>query len=301
MPCSTPPPPPGLALAQVLVKKLGDVTVPAVTGTLLSTLGELSVVCGASMKDTPSLLPLVIEILMDQSSWVKRIHALQALGKIVVSTGNVISPYTNYPQLLPFLLKALMVDQKVDWESRREVCPRSSGLRCRLHIPCTPEHVLEGQCASPSHFCVDHKSLSLSLCLSLSVCALVFVCVGGEWIDFLVFCRSAAFISAELFSDTGEGTGTNLYHAERTVQDCTFSFSMNRPKDVWDSSAVPEEFSFNRLSCSVFVLRFPTCVVCWGGGGGWYGRHTGIKYTHRTVVWGGFALQCTKVHMHASD
>lgn len=46
---------------------------------------------------------------MDPSSWVKRIHALRALGSLVVSTGSGIAPYTDYPQLLPFLLKALLV------------------------------------------------------------------------------------------------------------------------------------------------------------------------------------------------
>ena len=51
-------------------------------------------------------------------------------------------------------------------------------------------------------------------------------------------------ISAELFSDSGEGTGINLYHTAPTVQNCTFSSSINRPKDVQGCSAAPEAFSF---------------------------------------------------------
>ena len=36
-----------------------------------------------------------------------------------------------------------------------------------------------------------------------------------------------------------------------------------RPKDVYGSSAVPEDFSFNCFSCFVLVLRFSTSVcVC---------------------------------------
>ena len=37
---------------------------------------------------------------------------------------------------------------------------------------------------------------------------------------------------SELLGDSGEGTGMNLYHTEPTVQNCTFSSSINRPKDV---------------------------------------------------------------------
>eukprot|EP01012_Entosiphon_sulcatum_P054443 TRINITY_DN7521_c0_g1_i1.p1 TRINITY_DN7521_c0_g1~~TRINITY_DN7521_c0_g1_i1.p1 ORF type:complete len:2724 (+),score=384.89 TRINITY_DN7521_c0_g1_i1:801-8174(+) len=114
-------PPYAPRILEVLVARLRENSPPAVTATLLFTLGELSGVCGKQLRDTAKLLELVVDILMDQSSWVKRIHALRAIGSIVVSTGNVITPYIEYPQLLPFQLKALQADQKVEWESRREV------------------------------------------------------------------------------------------------------------------------------------------------------------------------------------
>ena len=45
-----------------------------------------------------------------------------------------------------------------------------------------------------------------------------------------------------------------LHRAVPTVQNCICYFSTNRPKDVYDSSAVPEEFSFTAF-LALFLFR----------------------------------------------
>ena len=55
----------------------------------------------------------------------------------------------------------------------------------------------------------------------------------------------------------GEDTGGILYHAEPTVQDCTVSFSIDRPKDVQGCPAAPEEFSF-----TAFLALFLFVIMC---------------------------------------
>ena len=71
-------------------------------------------------------------------------------------------------------------------------------------------------------------------------------------------------ISAELFGDSGEGTGINLYHTEPTVQNCTFPSSIKRLKDVSGCSAAPEGFSFTPFGAlflfAVLIARARACV-----------------------------------------
>lgn len=76
---------------------------------VLDTLGELSAVSGDELiSEVPSMLPLVIDALADAgSSQSKRLVATRTLGRIVESTGSVVSPYLDYPQLLGMLLKML--------------------------------------------------------------------------------------------------------------------------------------------------------------------------------------------------
>ena len=60
-------------------------------------------------------------------------------------------------------------------------------------------------------------------------------------------------------SDAGQGSGG------RTVTGPTLHITafVNRPKDVQDSPAVPEEFSFTAFLASFLFLRFLLCVcVC---------------------------------------
>ena len=57
-------------------------------------------------------------------------------------------------------------------------------------------------------------------------------------------------LSAELFSDTGDGAVINLYHTEPTVQDCIFSFSTNRLKLLRNCRAVLDVFRSGEDECN---------------------------------------------------
>jgi len=76
---------------------------------VLDTLGELSAVSGVELNSkVPDMLPLVIGALADAgSSSTKKLVATRTLGRIVESTGNVVKPYLDYPQLLVILLTML--------------------------------------------------------------------------------------------------------------------------------------------------------------------------------------------------
>jgi len=86
---------------------------------VLDTLGELAAVAGESLRsEVPEMLPLVIEALGDTSSVAKRLVAARTLGRVVESTGWVVLPYMEYPQLLGMLLRML---GEGNGEARREV------------------------------------------------------------------------------------------------------------------------------------------------------------------------------------
>lgn len=76
---------------------------------VLDTLGELSAVSGEELNSkVPDMLPLIIDALADAgSSQTKRLVATRTLGRVVESTGSVVKPYLDYPQLLGILLKML--------------------------------------------------------------------------------------------------------------------------------------------------------------------------------------------------
>jgi len=76
---------------------------------VLDTLGELSAVSGIELNSkVPEMLPLVIGALADSgSSSTKKLVATRTLGRIVESTGSVVTPYLDYPQLLVILLAML--------------------------------------------------------------------------------------------------------------------------------------------------------------------------------------------------
>uniref|UniRef100_A0A7S3R516 Serine/threonine-protein kinase TOR n=1 Tax=Dunaliella tertiolecta TaxID=3047 RepID=A0A7S3R516_DUNTE len=79
-----------------------------VARTVLATIGQLAVVSGCSFKPYVSdVLPLVIEAIQDAATPDKRIVAVTALGQIVESTGTVMKPYMDFPQLLSLLLRIL--------------------------------------------------------------------------------------------------------------------------------------------------------------------------------------------------
>eukprot|EP01132_Coremiostelium_polycephalum_P002833 gene2833-3519_t len=102
-----------------LLPKLDDSN-PRVASSVLSALGELSVVGGEEMAMyIDQLLPLIIDTLQDQSSTSKREVALKTLGQLASSTGFVIKPFSKYPILLDILLNAVKTERTAS--IRREV------------------------------------------------------------------------------------------------------------------------------------------------------------------------------------
>ncbi|EGV64899.1 FAT-domain-containing protein [Yamadazyma tenuis ATCC 10573] len=80
----------------------------SVAASAIKCLGELAVVGGEDMKPfIPDLMPLIIDTFQDQSSSYKRDAALKALGQLASSSGYVIQPLLDYPQLLGMLVNIL--------------------------------------------------------------------------------------------------------------------------------------------------------------------------------------------------
>ncbi|GER42126.1 serine/threonine protein kinase mTOR [Striga asiatica] len=109
---------------KALITKLNEGTGVSVnngiiTGVLV-TVGDLTRVGGFAMRQyIPELMPLIVEALLDSAAAMKREVAVTTLGQVVQSTGYVITPYNEYPQLLGLLLKLL--NGELAWSTRREV------------------------------------------------------------------------------------------------------------------------------------------------------------------------------------
>lgn len=74
-------------------------------------IGELARVAGEELvPETDKLLNLLISMLNDQTSLMKRDAALKALGQVASNTGAVISPYAQHPQLLGILFRMLRTE-----------------------------------------------------------------------------------------------------------------------------------------------------------------------------------------------
>ncbi|XP_062176298.1 serine/threonine-protein kinase TOR isoform X2 [Alnus glutinosa] len=109
---------------KALVARLNDGTgVNANHGIIsgvLVTVGDLTRVGGYSMRQyIPELMPLIVDALLDGAAVTKREVAVTTLGQVVQSTGYVITPYNDYPELLILLLKLL--NGELAWSTRREV------------------------------------------------------------------------------------------------------------------------------------------------------------------------------------
>lgn len=109
---------------KALIAKLNEGTgVNANNGIIsgvLVTVGDLARVGGFAMRQyIPELMPLIVEALLDGAAAMKREVAVTTLGQVVQSTGYVITPYNEYPQLLGLLLKLL--NGELAWSTRREV------------------------------------------------------------------------------------------------------------------------------------------------------------------------------------
>ena len=74
-------------------------------------IGELARVAGEELvSNAPKIVDLVVGMLNDQTSTLKRDAALKTLGQVVSNTGDVIVPYTAHPQLLGILFKLLRTE-----------------------------------------------------------------------------------------------------------------------------------------------------------------------------------------------
>ncbi|KAG9313026.1 phosphatidylinositol 3-kinase [Chiua virens] len=106
-----------LPILRVLVPKANDSN-PAVAANVLMCLGELAAVGGEDVTPhIPELMHVIISRLQDPAH-AKRDAALRTLGQLCSSTGYVISPLIDYPQLLPILGRILRTESG---SSRREV------------------------------------------------------------------------------------------------------------------------------------------------------------------------------------
>jgi serine/threonine-protein kinase mTOR len=105
-------------MLRVLLLKANDPN-PVVAANVLMCLGELSCVGGEDVKPhVPELMQVIISRLSD-ASLVKRDAALHTLGQVCSSTGYVIAPLVDYPQLLPVLGRILRTE--MTQPVRREV------------------------------------------------------------------------------------------------------------------------------------------------------------------------------------
>lgn len=107
-------------LIKILLGKLREARNTMSTA-ILRTLGEVASMHGVDMQDyMADLLPLLIDLLQDLGSPEKRKWALWTLGQLVRSTGHVITPLLDYPELLDTLLGIIKGGSTVPWELREE-------------------------------------------------------------------------------------------------------------------------------------------------------------------------------------
>ena len=105
-------------MLRVLLQKANDSN-PTVAAYVLMCLGELACVGGEdAMPHVPELMQVIIARLSDPSL-VKRDAALHTLGQVCSSTGYVVMPLIDHPQLLQLLGRILRTE--ITQAVRREV------------------------------------------------------------------------------------------------------------------------------------------------------------------------------------
>ncbi|KAH7926057.1 FAT-domain-containing protein [Leucogyrophana mollusca] len=108
-----------LPMLRVLLQKANDEN-PGVAANVLMCLGELAAVGGEDVTPhIPELMQVIISRLSDHGAPLKRDAALHTLGRLCSSTGYVITPLVDYPQLLPILGRILRSESAP--HARREV------------------------------------------------------------------------------------------------------------------------------------------------------------------------------------
>lgn len=129
------------------------------TSASMEALGELCMVMRQNiLAHVDELLPVIIINLQDRSSRKKQEIAARTLGQLVNASGLVVTPFLQYPQLLPLTLELLSKgDVSVPWTLRTEIL-RTIGLIGALD-PRKYDHILGQLQASPSH---DSNEISIT-------------------------------------------------------------------------------------------------------------------------------------------
>ena len=102
---------------------------PRLSTAALDAVGELCLVMGVEMEPYSAyLMPVIITTMQDASSTLRREVALRTLGRLVSSTGAVVRPYLEYPNLLPGILQVLREGgSSQPWSLKQEIL-RTLGL-----------------------------------------------------------------------------------------------------------------------------------------------------------------------------
>ncbi|KAJ7623177.1 phosphatidylinositol 3-kinase [Roridomyces roridus] len=99
-----------LPILAALMLKANDSN-PAVAANIIMCLGELCVVAGEDATPyVPQLMQVIMAQLADPSSLIKRDAALHTLGQVCSSTGYVITPLVDHPQLLQLVGRILRTE-----------------------------------------------------------------------------------------------------------------------------------------------------------------------------------------------
>ncbi|MCO5588585.1 hypothetical protein L7F22_042542 [Adiantum nelumboides] len=140
---------------KVLLAKLQDASGGSanngVVTEVLATVGELARVGGCAMREhLENLMPLIRDVLLDGSANIKREVAVSTLGQLIQSTGYVVTPYKDYPELLGLLLRLLNGD--LAWSMRGEVL-KVLGILGALdpHVHKRNQQLLQGGLGEGNH------------------------------------------------------------------------------------------------------------------------------------------------------
>ena len=95
---------------------------PRLASASLEVLGQLAHASQTALKPwVKQIVPRILQTLQDQSSASKQLTSLRTLGQISGSTGYVIEPYLDYPQLLSQAIDVLPGTKCAPWVLQREV------------------------------------------------------------------------------------------------------------------------------------------------------------------------------------
>ena len=98
------------SMFRVLLPKAKD-PVSRVSASVITAIGEVAKVGAEEMESYHSqLMPIILQALQDQSSSMKREAAIKALGQLASSSGYVIEPLVQYPELMGILVNILRTE-----------------------------------------------------------------------------------------------------------------------------------------------------------------------------------------------